>query len=83
MYFDCIINLKVELSNIVLFHEVADYLYMEGCSFLRNAEILKVYTVCKIWNLQQYTQSIIICAVQRSNIKLEMQITDRDSLNMS
>ena len=33
--------------------------------------------------LQQYTQSIIICAVQRSNIKLEMQITDRDSLNMS
>ena len=42
------INLKVELSNIVLFHEVADYLYMEGCSFLRNAEILKVYTVCKI-----------------------------------
>ena len=46
--YDCIINLKVELSNIVLFHEVADYLYMEGCSFLRNAEILKVYTVCKI-----------------------------------
>lgn len=44
--YDCIINLNVELSNIVLFHEVADY--MEGCSFLRNAEILKVYTVCKI-----------------------------------
>ena len=79
--YDCIINLNVELSNIVLFHEVADY--MEGCSFLRNAGILKLYTVCKIWNLQQYTQSIIICAVQRSNIKLEMQITDRDSLNMS
>ena len=46
--YDCIINLKVELSNIVLFHEVADYLFMEGCSILRNAEILKVYTVCKI-----------------------------------
>ena len=46
--YDCIINLKVELSNIVLFHEVADHLFMEGCSILRNAEILKVYTVCKI-----------------------------------
>ena len=46
--YDCIINLKFELSNIVLFHEVADYLFMEGCSILRNAEILKVYTVCKI-----------------------------------